>query len=192
MGNYEMTKSTLAQVMELTRTVSSATAFSDAECAALYDLCCEQQSLSTVVEIGCQLGRTSSIIAQVGKAIGYRSVHIDPYTSQYEYLGPWIKMMHGIGNPFTFHCMRTDQARQALDAGDIIDLLLIDGDHTEDGVKKDCMIAGDLVRINGYMCAHDFGRESLPDVSRVMNTYAVPPKWKHIETYDTLGVWRRC
>jgi SAM-dependent methyltransferase len=187
-----MNKPTLSKVMELTSTVSSPTAFSDTECAKLYELCCEMQSLSTVVEIGCQLGRTSSIIAQVGKAVGYHSVHIDPYTSQYEYLGPWVKMMHEVGNPFTFHCMRTDQARRWLDAIDIIDLLLIDGDHTEDGVKKDCAVAAELVRVGGYLAAHDFTQQSWPEVERVLSAYAVAPKWKAVGVYGTLGVWQRC
>jgi hypothetical protein len=186
-----MNKPTLSQVMELTRTISSPTAFSDAECAKLHELCCDMQALSNVVEIGCQLGRTSSIIAQVGKAVGYQSIHIDPYTSQYEYLGPWIKMMHGIGNPFTFHCMRTDQARRWLDAIDIIDLLLIDGDHTTHGVATDCMVGAELIRVGGYLAAHDYTQQSWPEVEEVLNAYAVAPKWKHVGTYDTLGVWQR-
>ena len=101
-------------------------------------------------------------------------------------------MMHGIGNPFTFHCMRTDQARRWLTAIDTIDMLLIDGDHAAEGVRKDCQIAAELVRVNGIMCAHDVGRESLPDVTRVMTAYATEPKWKHLGTFGTLGVWRRC
>ena len=176
------------EVMQLTRTVSSATAFSDVECKALYELCLRQRPLSRVVEIGCQLGRTSSIIAQVGKSLGYRSVHIDPYTSQYEYLGPWVKMMHEVGNPFTLHCMRTDQVRFQPE----IDMLLIDGDHTTSGVKKDCEFADEHVRRGGIMCAHDYLREGLPEVGQVMKAYAVEPKWKMLGLYDTLGVWQRC
>ena len=105
---------TFDEVMALTSTVSSATAFSDVECRALYDQCFKLNPSSVVVEIGCQLGRTSSIIAQVGKEIGYRSIHIDPYTQQFEYLRGWIEMMHKVGNPFTFLCMRTDQAEREL------------------------------------------------------------------------------
>ncbi len=187
-----MNKPSLSEVMQLTRTVSSATAFSDIECAKLYELCCEQHALSNVVEIGCQLGRTSSIIAQVGKTVGYHSIHIDPYTSQYEYLGPWIKMMHEIGNPFTFLCMRTDQAFRWLDAIDIIDLLLIDGDHTTHGVKTDCMVAGELVRVGGYLLGHDYANVGLSEVGQVLTAYAMEPKWEKIGVFDTLGVWQRC
>ncbi len=185
-----MNKPSFEEVMALTRTVSSPTAFSDTECAALYNLCCRMQSLSVVVEIGCQLGRTSSIIAQAGKAIGYRSIHIDPYTSQLEYLKPWIEMMHGIGNPFTLHCMRTDQA--ALQWFDRIDLLLIDGDHTTSGVAMDCRFAKAFVRVGGIVAAHDFTQESWPEVEAVLSSRLVLPRWKQLGVYDTLGVWRRC
>jgi hypothetical protein len=184
---------TFDEAMALTRRVSSATAFSDAECEKLYELCMEQPSLATVVEIGCQLGRTSSIILQCAKAKGYHSIHIDPYTFQFEYLNGWIKMMHALGHPFVFLCMRTDQARRELAflCRDGIDLLLIDGDHTTDGVQKDCQFAAERVRPGGLLLCHDYHQQSWPEVHQVLDAYAVPPKWQHVCTYDTLGVWKR-
>lgn len=179
------------QVMELTRTVSSETAFSDPECAALYELCCAVPFGGLVVEIGCQLGRTSSIILQVGRDAGYRSVHIDPYTEQLEYLFPWIKLAHGIGTPFTFCCMRTDQAHAEWGWARGIDLLLIDGDHTEAGVHKDTKFAEEFVRPGGILCAHDYGRESLPDVYTVLRKFCVPPDWSAVGIAGTLGIWKR-
>lgn len=176
------------EVMSLTRDVSSATAFSDIECQALYDLCSRLNSSSCVVEIGCQLGRTSSIIAQVGKTIGYQSIHIDPYTFQYEYLGPWVRMMHEVSNPFTLHCMRSDQVRMTRP----IDLLLIDGDHTAAGVATDMHFAEAHVAFGGIMCAHDFGNDGLPDVATILNKMAIRPLWQRLGVYDTLGVWRKC
>jgi predicted O-methyltransferase YrrM len=179
------------EVMSLTRTVSSAPAFSDEECLTLYDLCCQMRPHSVVAEIGCQLGRTSSIIAQVGRDIGYHSIHIDPYTSQFEYLKGWIEMMHGIGNPFTLHCMRTDQVHRNWGWTRGIDLLLIDGDHTTDGVQKDCEFAEEFLRYGGILAAHDFGQANLPDVEVVLRGQLVGPEWQELGVYGTLGVWRR-
>lgn len=190
---------TFDQVMELTRRVSSHTAFEDAECAALYELCCAVLSNGLVMEIGCQLGRTSSIILQVGRDRGYRSVHIDPYTEQLEYLVPWIKMAHSIGQPFTLCCMRTDQlhaTEQMFTMTEFgiqppVDLLLIDGDHTEDGVRKDCKFADWVVGAGGILCAHDYVEESLPDVYTVLRKFCVPPDWEAVGVAGTLGIWKR-
>lgn len=192
------TPKSFEEVMRLTRGVSSSAAFSDHECSALYNLCHRMVASSVVVEIGCQLGRTSSIIAQVGADIGYHSIHIDPYTYQLEYLSGWIAMMHGIGNPFTFLCMRTDQAAKELESLSLcatrpgINLLLIDGDHTTAGVEADCKVAGQLVRRGGYLLAHDYGDNSLPDVKPVIDRYTQKPVWEAVGLYDTLGVWQRC
>ena len=185
---------TFDQVMELTRKVSHETAFSEKECAKLYELCSEQQSLGTVVEIGCQLGRTSSVIAQVGKTVGYHSIHIDPFMSQPGWAQDWIKMMHSIEHPFIFLCMRTDQTRRELDqlCPQGIDLLLIDGDHTTAGVYADCRFAAERVRKNGIMLAHDYQRPGLPEVREVIDQYAIAPDWEHIGVYDSLGAWKRC
>jgi len=188
-------KPSFEQVMELTRTVSGAAAFEDAECLALYNLCQNLQPLSVVVEIGCQIGRSSSIIAQMSKAIGFHAIHIDPYIDNAPYLVRWIEMMHSIGHPFTFLHMKSEESRKELfdlsfkNGG--IDLLLIDGDHSEEGVWKDCRIAAQLVRSGGIMCAHDFGRGSLPDVYKVLSEYAVAPDWTQLAVHGTLGVWKR-
>ena len=176
--------------MRLTRTVSSETAFEDAECLSLYEHCMTQQSNSVVVEIGCQLGRTSSIITQVGKYRGYQSIHIDPYIDDPAYLLEWHRMMHAIGNPYIHFCMPSKMAYAELRLLGPIDLLLIDGDHTEDGVREDCSVAGEIVKSGGVMLAHDYGRDSLPDVWRVMNKYTAQG-WESLGAAGTLGGWRR-
>lgn len=189
-----MTPPTFEQVMQLTRTVSGATAFEDAECSAFYNLCCRMTPESNVVEIGCQIGRSSSIIAQVGAAVGFRSIHVDPYVDNLDYLLRWTRMMHDTEHRYTFLHMKTEDSsgilRDLTPTG--IDLLLIDWDHSAEGVRSDCKIAGDLVRLGGYLCAHDYGHSSLPDVYEVMNEYAVAPDWDRIGVYGTLGVWQRC
>src|SRR6185437_2373156 len=166
------------EVMTLTRTVSSSTAFEDEECRALYDLCATVSQNGLVVEIGCQLGRTSSIILQVAKEIGYTSVHIDPWTVQPDFAASWHQMAWNVDVPHVVLQMRTDQALELQGFLRGIDLLLIDGDHTEHGVRIDTRMA-DRVRTGGILCAHDYGRNSLPDVWKVMSEYAVLPKWGH-------------
>lgn len=174
------------EVMQLTSGVSGNAAFEDEECHALYDLCAAVPHDGLVVEIGCQLGRTSSIILQCSPG-RYRPVFIDPWTVQPDYMHGWMGMAHALDIPFTCRMMRTDQALP--NWKDPIDLLLIDGDHTEHGVRIDTGMA-EFVRIGGVMCAHDYGRDSLPDVFAVLNKY-IDARWEFLGVAGTLGMWRR-
>jgi predicted O-methyltransferase YrrM len=184
--------------MQLTRTVSSATAFDDAECKAMYDALQEVPFGGLVVEIGCQLGRSSSLIAQC--ALGkFHTVHIDPYTDQPEFLKQWHEMMWRIGDrdhSYTHMCMRTEQAIPLLvklGAADGIDLVFIDGDHGYPSVMLDLVVLAPMVKSGGLLTMHDYGRDSLPGVWNAANDHfsLVPDKWGHIGVYGTLGVWRR-
>jgi predicted O-methyltransferase YrrM len=178
--------------MAVTAGVSSATAFSDIECASLYHRCMGVLQGGIVVEIGCQLGRSSSIIAQVGKERGYHSIHIDPYTYQLEYLSGWISMMHRIGGIWTHLCMRTDQAEWHIRqlALDNIDLALIDGDHEARGVRIDCRVVGNNIKSGGVLLAHDYGHPHLPGVKQGMDEY-IDYQWTPLVTVGTLGAWSR-
>lgn len=49
----------------------------------------------------------------------------------------------------------------------------------------------DLVRPDGVMCAHDYGRDSLPDVYAVINAYVDLGGWEYLGVAGTLGMWRR-
>ncbi len=182
---------TLKAVMTLTRGVSSATAFSDAECKALYYHCLGVEAGGWVVEIGCQLGRTSSIIAQVAAERGYRHVHVDPYTSQPEYLVGWVRMMHGIDHPFTLHLMRTDQAAELLPTE--LDLVLVDGDHNGPGVRTDCEVLLPRVRVGGVALFHDYGHFDLVEVKPEVDAAIARSarQWQPLGVVDTLAGWRR-
>ena len=176
------------EVMKLTRTVSSHTAFDDEECRALYDLCSLVATGGVVVEIGCQLGRTSSIILQCARD-KFHSFHIDPWTVQPDYYAGWCKMAHSMGVPHTVMMMRTDQAITRISVE--FDILLVDGDHTEAGVTTDMELAAPRVVKGGILCAHDYQRPSLPEVTEVLDKYMIEPDWTHLGTAGTLGMWRR-
>ena len=91
------------------------------------------------------------------------------------------------------HCvfqMRTDQVLAIEEFPVNIDLLLIDGDHTEDGVRKDLGMA-ERIRIGGILTSHDYGRDSLPDVYAVLYLYTSDGRWEDLGIAGTLGCWRR-
>ena len=178
---------TFDQAMVLTRMVSSATAFDEDECSRFWDLLVQVPKNGLVVEIGSQLGRSSSLILQAGLG-RFQSVFIDPWTSQPDYARQWHEMAWNHG-PHTVFQMRTDQVLKHSLGPREIDLLLIDGDHTEDGVRKDLGMAG-RIKPGGILCAHDFGRFSLPDVYAVISPF-VKDGWEDLGIAGTLGCWKR-
>lgn len=186
---------TLDEVMQLTRTVSSATAFDDAECKAMYDACQTVPFGGVVVEIGCQLGRSSSLLAQCALN-KFHTIHVDPFTDQPDFLKQWHEMMWAIGGRdhfYTHLCMRTGQALWQLKmlGDDGIDLAFIDGDHEYPGVMMDLEILGPLIKPGGLLTMHDYGRDSLPGIYQAASEYIKADEWEHVGVYGTLGVWRR-
>lgn len=178
------------EAMQITSTVSSITAFDDDECRALYDLCCQVRHGGIVVEIGCQMGRSSSIILQCARD-RYHSFHIDPWVEDPAYREAWMRMAHGIGVPHAVFSMTTEQWMRLPLKLRHVDLMLIDGDHERDGVRIDTEVADDIISDGGILCAHDYRRDSLPAVTEVLDKFAVTPEWTLVNVAGTLGVWRR-
>lgn len=180
---------TFEEVMELTRTVSSNTAFEDEECLAYFDVLMGLPENALIVEVGLEYGRSSSIALQVGKE---RSLHyhgIDPFDDR-EMFQEWARMATTSGHHswFVSHAKSSDvRFTYAIDA------ILIDGDHSYEGVKADCEHFLPHVVSGGYAMFHDYARESLPGVFLAVNEYmlAHDQEWNHEQHVGTLGIWRR-
>lgn len=183
---------TFEDVMQFTRTVSAPDALQDAECKAMFDCLMGVQPSGLVVEVGCQLGRSSSIIAQVQKEREYHCIHIDPFTDQPSYATGWIEMMLRAGDrenhAFCLLCMRTAQAQWLLSKIGEIDLAYIDGDHEYDSVLFDLHALGDRVRRGGYLLCHDYKNLGLPGVNKAITEY-ITPAWHTVGVFEGLGVW---
>lgn len=191
------------EVMRLTRTVSGIPACTELDARALYDCLCDVPRGGVVVETGCQIGRSSSLIAQMARAIGFHSIHIDPYcveppgvaSPSVEYMQAWVTMMRNIGgeqeHEFTFLCMRTEQADWLLARLGPIDLAFIDGDHEYAGVWTDCKLVAERVRKGGWLTAHDFANDGLPGVKQGFGEYITDDKWESCGVSGSLVMWRR-
>lgn len=181
------------EVMQLTRGVSGAEAFNERECAAYYELADALPPGSTLLEIGLQFGRSSSILAQVAKARGHKYIGIDPFTQPPESGPAWKALiMERIGIiPELWEMKTEDLPPGALPPR--IDLALIDGCHNEPEIRIDCATVLPRIPVGGHVCFHDYGRESLPEVYPTVNTVmAEIGGWKEVGIYGTLGVWQRC
>jgi len=84
---------TFDDVMRLTSTISSYEVFQPAECQAMYDTLLQLPDGATVVEVGCDYGRSSSLIFQVAKAKNFLSIHIDPWLDHPDRAQQWMEVM---------------------------------------------------------------------------------------------------
>ena len=186
------------RVMSITGPISDPSHLTEEEAKALYDCLRSLPSGATVVEVGCQLGRSSSVIAQVKAPLSLRTIHIDPFLA-IEWAQKWIAMMMEVdanwNHAFTLLCMRTEAAEWQLErlCRDGIDLAFIDGDHSYRGVAIDMEKVARGVSPGGFLLCHDYLQTALPQVRQAINDFLDRNlgEWEHIGNYGTLGVWKR-
>ena len=176
------------EVMETTRELhNDPNALQDVECEELHKCLSDVPSCGVVVEIGSQLGRSSSIIAQMQNERGFHAIHIDPYTSQPEIMHGWVQMMWELGARFTFVCARSQECAWLI-KNLTIDVLFIDGDHTYESVLQDCILFGEQLKRTGVLLAHDYWNEGLHEVKKAVDDY-MTIAWHHIGVVGSMGVW---
>lgn len=179
-------------VMKVSRDISSIAAFPDEDAQGLYDCCARVPEGGCVIETGCQLGRSSSIILQLARAIGFHSIHIDPWTQQSGWMKDWMETMYRVGgeqeHAFTVMCMRTAQAAWLLSQIGQIDLAFIDGDHEREGVEMDLKLIANKIKPGGLLACHDFTNDELLGVRQAVIPY-VATGWDTVGVYGSLGVW---
>lgn len=180
----------------MARTVHAApsAALSAAECRALWKWLVIVPPGGIVIEAGCQLGRSSSLILGAQRIQNFHSIHIDPYTNQPSVCESWVNTMLQIQEPglteFCLCVMRTEQAEWLLSTIGEIDFAFIDGDHLYDGVKKDLQLIGARVKRRGILACHDVGHAHFPGVQQALDEF-IDIGWQWIGTFDSLGMWIR-
>jgi predicted O-methyltransferase YrrM len=180
---------TFEQAMVLTRTISSPTAYEDNECRALFDCAMSLEPGSTILEVGCEYGRSTSILAQVAREHRHQLILIDPFVDKAS--GPrLVEMLLAVGATFTLYCMETVEMDAKHPFSYPIHLLHIDGDHSAAAVARDCYDCLPWIASGGFACFHDYDRDSLPDVKTVVNHF-MADGWTGIGVYGTLGIWKR-
>jgi predicted O-methyltransferase YrrM len=182
------------QVFDVTNPISDYFHLTEEEARCLYSALVQVPPSGVIVEVGCQLGRSSSIIAQIKPFLDYRSIHIDPFLAA-EWGTKWMEMMQHLSGiyGFTLLRMRTEQAVWHLDrlcsAG--IDLAFIDGDHEKRGVAIDMELVAERVKPGGSLVCHDYAQPALPGVKEAIDAYVSIERWQHIGVYDTISWWKR-
>lgn len=175
---------TFEQAYEFTKTIGSHTSFEEEECRAYFDVLMTIPKSHLIVEVGLEYGRSSSIALQVARVNGLDYVGIDPFEDE-EVWESWCENMAGM-SPVVYRHKSTD-----ITGIGQISAILIDGDHSYEGVKADCEHFLPHLVTNGIAMFHDYKRESLPDVTRAVDDYMLNGGWGHMLIAGTLSVWRK-
>jgi len=137
---------------------------------------------SNILEIGCEYGRSTSMIAQVAKEQGHRLHLIDPFVEPA--IGArMMQTMLEIGHPFTLHVKRHNQVL----VGDLpaqLDMVHIDADHTKPSITWDCTVALPQLRKGGIAVFHDYSHDSLPAVKPTVDLFT--------KNWEVIGTWHTC
>jgi cephalosporin hydroxylase len=181
---------TFEEAYLFTSRFSSSAAFEEPEARLYFHILSSLPPGSRVIEVGLQWGRSSSIALQVTREHGLSYAGVDPFNEAdgQEAFDAWAKMADESGALYAIHRIISD----AFTVTPPIDAILIDGDHEEDQVYRDCDHFLPHVSVGGYAMFHDYGRESLPGVWAAVNRYMLAhQEWEYICTEGTLGVWRK-
>jgi len=184
------------RAMEITKGVSAEAALTTTECKAFWNYLLQMPADGLFVEVGCQYGRSSSLIAQAKKDFGFRSIHIDPWVDDDRgaqvVFASWAKLMHLIGRPFTLLCMKTEEADWYLErlCRDGIDMVFIDGDHEGPAVEIDMKLVAARIKPGGVMLCHDYTHPHFHGLHEAIDSFTATG-WTKEGQHDSLGVWRR-
>lgn len=188
---------TLDEAMVLTSTINNIHALQLVECEALYETLCGLPEGATVVEVGCDRGRSSSLFFQIAKAKNFLTIHIDPWHyyddhgTQATKAKEWMEMMceHCAYHPFILLRMTTEEAAPFIErlTPEGIDLAFIDGCHDQPVVEKDLRIVASRIKRGGFLTAHDYPSGG---VAEAIDPFVASGWTKHKQAFG-LGVWRR-
>lgn len=179
------------EVMALTGTISNIHQLQLVECEAMYETLCELPDGATIVEVGCDEGRSSSIIFQLAQAKNFLTIHIDPWQWFPDRAKQWMGMMceRCSYQPFILLRMTTEEAAAFIErlTPQGIDLAFIDGSHDQDVVEKDMQIVASRVKPGGFLTAHDYPSGG---VTEAIDPF-VASGWSKRKQACGFGVWRR-
>ena len=184
---------TFAEVMVLTDTISNFHVLQIAECQAMYETLCELPDGAIIVEVGCDFGRSSSLIFQIAEPKHFLTIHIDPWHVQGypDRAKQWMEVMceRCSYHPFILLRMSTREAARFIEqlTPQGIDLAFIDGSHDQDAVEQDMAIVASRVKRGGLLAAHDYPSAG---VSEAIDPFVAQEWVKHKQAMG-LGVWRK-
>lgn len=168
-------------------------AFRRDECEKLFSLQMGLKNNALIVELGIGYGRTTTIMAEIAKHKNQTHIAIDNFCQDDGQR--YKKHQQDRFNKYNWNkskLLESDTVDAVKKTGKKkVDLLLVDGDHTAEGVTRDIKAWLPRVKKGSYILFHDYGRDSLPGPHAAVQPFLEDKKLEYIETIYTLGVFKK-
>lgn len=182
---------TFEQVYAMMDDLGSPTSFALESAQKLYACLRDLKEKDVVVEVGVQFGRSSTMIGELARDIGFTYIAIDNY--QEDVSEQALNTFKDRIEKFNLKVdLRISTAKKEASSIKEIAVIHIDGDHTYEGVCEDINSLLPKVKKGGFALFHDYGHDGLPGVKQAVDELVTNTKfWDFLGVYHSLAVFRR-
>ena len=180
------------EIYKLTDTISHATAFREDEARSLFNKLIVLPESSNILEVGVQYGRSFSVMLQVGKVKKFNITAIDNFCEENgeDIFNVFTDNVAKCNYEYVLIKKNSNEAHTDVEDNHF-DLIHIDADHTYEGVKLDIINYLPKLKKGGFICFHDYARDSLPGVFQAVNELLLNNKFEEISHDYTFKVFRK-
>lgn len=179
--------------MKLTATVNCSGVYSDEALRGLWEAADNCPTVGNIVEIGCEYGRSTSLLAQIAKERNQYLVLIDPFVKHLDgtpgssVAQSIVKMLVELDVPF---CLLREHSHRAMYVHGPISLLHIDGNHSGAFLWSDMVRYLPFVCDGGFVAFHDYGNDEpyTREVKRTVDS-GMFSYFKEVGVFDTCKVF---
>ena len=159
--------------------------FTRVNCEKLWEFA--TQCKGVMVELGVLDGRSASLMLQAAQVTGAMVILVDCWKWMKGHSVETMKIMDEF--PEVKKAVFYMYSKDAIYYVPPIDLLHVDANHMEEGIKEDCELWLPRVRRRGEVCFHDYGSEIYPGVQKWVDYHT--KGWVDLGVWDTLAVRRK-
>lgn len=138
----------------------------------LYKAVMELPENSIIVEIGCYVGRSTHVLAQTAKLRNSRVITIDPFLTKFDgWDGNNAKkyFVRDVLSVFDNVQLIEEYSQNVVDRVPEMDFLFIDGDHSYEGVKRDCENYLPKLKSGRNVSFHDYNGSSFAELRKAVD-----------------------
>lgn len=161
------------------------------EAKLLFDTAMSLPENSTIVEVGSYFGKSTCFLIEAARRQGHKVFSVDNFTIEGEIAKPFFLKNIVEPNKNIITSIQKSSNEAVIDWKTIIDMVFIDGDHSEQGVLDDCANWLKFVKKGGYALFHDYGNTGCEQVKKVVESFCMNDKWELIDIKFTTACFRK-